>query len=51
MELGGQRNVLVGTGPSRHCEEHSDEAIQPFFAAVDCFAALAMTIGSLFAAE
>src|SRR4051812_37625886 len=28
----------------RHCEERSDEAIQPFSAArLDCFAALAMT--------
>jgi hypothetical protein len=24
--------------PFRHCEERSDEAIQIFFAAVDCFA-------------
>jgi hypothetical protein len=24
--------------PFRHCEERSDEAIQTFFAAVDCFA-------------
>jgi hypothetical protein len=28
----------------RHCEEQSDEAIQTFFGAMDCFAALAMTI-------
>src|SRR3979490_3268234 len=27
----------------RHCEERSDEAIHTFFAAMDCFAALAMT--------
>jgi hypothetical protein len=27
----------------RHCEERSDEAIQSFFAALDCFASLAMT--------
>ncbi len=27
----------------RHCEERSDEAIQSFFLAVDCFASLAMT--------
>jgi hypothetical protein len=27
----------------RHCEERSDEAIQFFFAALDCFASLAMT--------
>jgi hypothetical protein len=34
----------------RHCEEQSDEAIHSFFAgAMDCFAALAMTIlNSLF---
>ncbi len=31
---------------SRHCEEHSDEAIQRAFeAALDCFASLAMTAG------
>src|SRR5258708_22925051 len=28
----------------RHCEERSDEAIQTFFLALDCFASLAMTI-------
>jgi hypothetical protein len=28
---------------SRHCKEQSDEAIQTFFAAMDCFAPLAMT--------
>jgi hypothetical protein len=27
----------------RHCEEQSDEAIQSFFLALDCFASLAMT--------
>src|SRR5258708_4647300 len=27
----------------RHCEERSDEAIQTFSSAMDCFAALAMT--------
>jgi hypothetical protein len=27
----------------RHCEEQSDEAIQSFLAALDCFASLAMT--------
>jgi hypothetical protein len=27
----------------RHCEERSDEAIQSFRAALDCFASLAMT--------
>src|ERR1700744_5525841 len=27
----------------RHCEERSDEAIQSFVAALDCFAPLAMT--------
>ncbi len=27
----------------RHCEERSDEAIQRFIAALDCFASLAMT--------
>src|ERR1700693_11486 len=46
------RSVLrVETTPSaygtfRHCEERSDEAIQSF-AALDCFAALAMTIWAL----
>jgi hypothetical protein len=30
-------------GAFRHCEERSDEAIHAFFAAMDCFAALAMT--------
>jgi hypothetical protein len=28
----------------RHCEKRSDEAIQFFSAAVDCFASLAMTV-------
>src|SRR3979490_933230 len=28
---------------ARHCEERSDEAIQSSFAALDCFASLAMT--------
>jgi hypothetical protein len=27
----------------RHCEERSDEAIQSFCGAMDCFASLAMT--------
>jgi hypothetical protein len=27
----------------RHCEKRSDEAIQSFLAALDCFASLAMT--------
>jgi hypothetical protein len=27
----------------RHCEERSDEAIQPFLVNLDCFASLAMT--------
>ncbi len=30
----------------RHCEERSDEAIQSFHAALDCFASLAMTAAS-----
>jgi hypothetical protein len=30
--------------PRRHCEERSDEAIQSYFAALDCFASLAMTV-------
>jgi hypothetical protein len=30
----------------RHCEEQSDDAIQIFRAALDCFAALAMTISN-----
>ena len=40
---------MAGSSPamttnSRLCEERSDEAIQPFFATLDCFAALAMTV-------
>src|SRR5690242_15025815 len=33
----------------RHCEEHSDEAIQAFFRGkeLDCFASLAMTVGQI----
>jgi hypothetical protein len=31
----GHRDVV-----SRHCEERSDEAIQSFFVALDCFAEL-----------
>jgi hypothetical protein len=30
-------------GQTRHCEERSDEAIQFFLAALDCFDPLAMT--------
>jgi len=29
---------------TRHCEERSDEAIQPFSPVLDCFASLAMTM-------
>ena len=35
----GEARLLL----SRHCEERSDEAIQTFCLALDCFAALAMT--------
>ncbi|CAM5449135.1 hypothetical protein AFEL58S_02784 [Afipia felis] len=34
----------MATKLTRHCEERSDEAIQPF--ALDCFASLAMTMTS-----
>jgi hypothetical protein len=36
---------MVTRKPPRHCEERSDEAIQTFTAALDCFAPLAMTNG------
>jgi tripartite-type tricarboxylate transporter receptor subunit TctC len=36
----GNAHVIVGR---RHCEERSDEAIQPSCSALDCFASLAMT--------
>jgi hypothetical protein len=40
------RKSAKSSGPNyhrRHCEERSDEAIQPCFAILDCFASLAMT--------
>jgi len=35
--------VLSNNNVGRHCEEQSDEAIQNFAVALDCFASLAMT--------
>jgi hypothetical protein len=35
--------IPIGRNQRRHCEERSDEAIQTGAAALDCFAALAMT--------
>src|ERR1700674_41157 len=36
--------VCLLSSLSRYCEERSDEAIQSSFVAMDCFAALAMTV-------
>ena len=39
------RHKPSGSAARRHCEERSDEAIQPCAAFLDCFASLAMTTG------